>query len=468
MPNERILIIDDDPRVTDLLTRLLVQEKYEVATASTGREALPKVTAWRPNLIILDLMLPDVDGYALLEHIKKNSQSTVLPVMIVSARGERNDKLRGLRLGVMDYLTKPFDRQELLARIRNILDFHYAHINLLQQRAAQHLPRRIVDFLREQHIQTLVPRLRREAKAGYEYPEVASLLQPAEVGGEIFVLEQMANDGVLERAFFDTILACPQCGVHDLHFREVCPSCGSADLQRPNAVDGDRTAAVAGTSAAQRDKVLSAVTFHPEAKIMCHGCNNRCEPAVVCRCPTCARLFHVHQAQTRRIYAYRVPTSQVAPAQQRASGAQEALPGAFNKLQMTYVGEKTFFDQVELHVRGAKEQGSRFSLLGLHLRHIFGEPLNNELAGELLGVLKSTLRQFDIIGMKSPYEWMILLPETPFSMAKILAARLDAACERLAWEESLDMSLASYPEDGLRAEELLQILELGIVTVPKL
>lgn len=479
MPNERILIVDDDEQVTALLTRQLTQEKYEVAIARTGNEALLRVAGGRPNLIILDLMLPDIDGYELLEQIKKSSEWSFIPVMIVTARREMEDKLRGLRLGVMDYLTKPFDRRELLARIRNILDFYRTKISQHRNRQPESSHRQVIEFLHAYEIQTLLPRFRREAKLGYQYPEVARLLQPEELGGEIFALEQMAKDGLLERIFFDTIHICPYCGHHDLNFREVCPFCESADLQILATTDKDGNTKETAEISSEFSSVDMNVDVRPPhargtvVEVVCHACKKSCnDPIVICRCMNCGKLFNANQALTRRIYSYKLRMRSFKQPLPQPQGAKAlatvgTLPSLFKELEMAHMGSEAFFRQVELQVRRANQGGSGFSLLGLHLRSIFGDALSPDRAREFLVVLKSTLRSFDLIGLKSHYEWMVLLPDTPFSMAKILATRLYAACERLAWEESLDMSMASYPEDGVRAEELLQILELGIVTIPK-
>lgn len=111
----RILVIDDEAQILKLLRVTLTSHGYEVAGAETGQEGLSEVVAYRPDVIILDLGLPDIDG---LEVIKKLREWSRVPIIILSARERENDKIIALDAGADDYLTKPFGMGELLARIR--------------------------------------------------------------------------------------------------------------------------------------------------------------------------------------------------------------------------------------------------------------------------------------------------------------------------------------------------------------
>jgi two-component system alkaline phosphatase synthesis response regulator PhoP len=115
----RVLVVEDNADLAYGLQNNLEIEGYEVRVAEDGETGLKRARAWGPDLIILDLMLPDLDGYRVLQHLRKEGVQT--PVVILTARGEESDKVLGFRLGADDYVTKPFGVMELLARVEAIL-----------------------------------------------------------------------------------------------------------------------------------------------------------------------------------------------------------------------------------------------------------------------------------------------------------------------------------------------------------
>src|SRR5512145_2053416 len=115
---KKILVVDDKPELRTLLKSYLAQEGFEVETASDGQEALFAARRDRPDLILLDLMMPEMGGY---EFMRVYSREADTPVIILTARLEENDKVLGLELGADDYVTKPFSPRELTARVRAVL-----------------------------------------------------------------------------------------------------------------------------------------------------------------------------------------------------------------------------------------------------------------------------------------------------------------------------------------------------------
>lgn len=118
---ERILVIDDSDDSRELIGRFLGKAGYEVMAATGGQDGLTKAFAAAPDLILLDIMMPGMDGYEVCETLKKESRTRDIPVIFLSALGESRDKIRGLEIGGADYITKPFDRGEALARVRSHL-----------------------------------------------------------------------------------------------------------------------------------------------------------------------------------------------------------------------------------------------------------------------------------------------------------------------------------------------------------
>ncbi|MGI8793910.1 MAG: response regulator transcription factor [Acidimicrobiales bacterium] len=115
----RVLVVDDEVNITDLVATALRYEKFEVRVANDGRGAVEAVEQFRPDLIVLDVMLPDFDGFEVARRLANNGRRT--PVVFLTARDATEDKVRGLTMGGDDYVTKPFSLEELLARIRAVL-----------------------------------------------------------------------------------------------------------------------------------------------------------------------------------------------------------------------------------------------------------------------------------------------------------------------------------------------------------
>ena len=116
-----VLVVDDEPDSVDLLQVYLVAEGYQVMTAYQGEEALEKAFARQPDLVLLDVLMPGMDGFEVCRRLKADPGTQFAPVVIITALQEPKDKIAGAEAGADDFLTKPFDRVELLARVRNLL-----------------------------------------------------------------------------------------------------------------------------------------------------------------------------------------------------------------------------------------------------------------------------------------------------------------------------------------------------------
>jgi two-component system OmpR family response regulator len=117
--SQRILVVDDEPSITDLVATVLRYEGFRVQVAGSGRKALQAATAFRPHLVVLDVMLPDLDGFEVQRRL--SADGLRVPIVFLTARDATEDKVRGLTMGADDYVTKPFSLEELVARIRAVL-----------------------------------------------------------------------------------------------------------------------------------------------------------------------------------------------------------------------------------------------------------------------------------------------------------------------------------------------------------
>ena len=117
----KILIVDDDPDLTNLVKTILEAEDYRVYAAESGEEALGEVPKLRPDLIILDIILPGIDGYDTCKILKTDDHTNLIPIIILSIKCSVKDRIVGLNIGADDYITKPFDPDELAARVEAVL-----------------------------------------------------------------------------------------------------------------------------------------------------------------------------------------------------------------------------------------------------------------------------------------------------------------------------------------------------------
>ena len=122
MIKKKVLIVDDDPNIVRSLSFILEKEGYMVIAASDGEEALKKVKEELPHLIILDIMLPKIDGFQVYKRLKANTKTKGIRTAVLTAKGEENDKRLGQELGVDAYITKPFNVDALLSEVRKILN----------------------------------------------------------------------------------------------------------------------------------------------------------------------------------------------------------------------------------------------------------------------------------------------------------------------------------------------------------
>jgi DNA-binding response OmpR family regulator len=114
----RVLVVEDDPAIADVVVRYLEREGYDVTLACAGDVAIATMLQSLPDLLVLDLMLPEVDGFGVLEHVRARAP---VPVIMVTALGDESDRVVGLELGADDYITKPFSPRELVARVKAVL-----------------------------------------------------------------------------------------------------------------------------------------------------------------------------------------------------------------------------------------------------------------------------------------------------------------------------------------------------------
>jgi DNA-binding response OmpR family regulator len=179
----KILVVDDEPRYLRLIEANLVSDGYQVLKATNGQEAVEMVAAQKPDLVLLDIMMPILDGFAACERIREFSN---VPIIVVTARGEESARVRGLDLGADDYIVKPFSATELLARVRAVLRRAKVSAGDFQQATFTHGNLRI-DFARAEVF-------RNDRIVFLSATEYRLLLQFARNLGQVLTSEQLLTN----------------------------------------------------------------------------------------------------------------------------------------------------------------------------------------------------------------------------------------------------------------------------------
>jgi class 3 adenylate cyclase len=240
---DKVLIVDDEPFNLDLLEQELTEQGYVIERARDGAEALERAETFRPDVILLDYMMPRMTGIETVEHLRRSEKHKAIPVILLTAKGSQEDKARGLDAGADDYVVKPFEPVELLARVRSMVRIKRMHDSLeqwnqrLEERVKEQVGeiermRRLKRYLSPQVAETLLngdesffKSHRREITVVFldlrgftafsdsaEPEEVMELLKNyhAEMGKLIFryegTLERFAGDGIM--VFFNDPIAC--------------------------------------------------------------------------------------------------------------------------------------------------------------------------------------------------------------------------------------------------------------------
>jgi len=118
---KRILVVDDEPFIVRSLTFVLKKQGYETITATDGEEALAKIRHHKPDLVFLDVMMPKKNGYEVCQEVRANPEMSTVYIIMLTARGQEADRERGLRLGVNEFMTKPFSPSRVIERVKTVL-----------------------------------------------------------------------------------------------------------------------------------------------------------------------------------------------------------------------------------------------------------------------------------------------------------------------------------------------------------
>jgi len=478
MPNVKILVVDDEADVRKVVSARLKKADFDVSTASDGKEGLISAKKGLPDLILLDIVMPGIDGYEVAERLRKDEKTSLIPIIMLTAKASSDDKIKALKMGIEDYITKPYDANELIARVEAVLrrtkkgPFPTALPLSADEKKRMGLLMKMIN----EKTKSLTPDYNMASFSGYFWPYAAEFFDVKD-GSEINHINFLNDKGCFDREFFDKVLLCPHCGHHDLNVRETCPSNHSTNISVAEMIHHFRCGYV-GTEAEFQQGIkyvcpkcsaeLRQVGIDydkPGQSYICHDTKEKfTEPDVWCQCRNCKKQFAVDDAVRHDIFTYVL----------NERGKQTLETGRFSEinLETAIVDEdvdlynlryfkKQFSDEME---RGKKFKRS-FSLILVQI-------LNFDKVVEDLGVtrLRSVLKNIASIFKESLWDvdtparydknaFITLLPEADKRKAAALAGHLRKKIADLT-KENLHIAIkaASYPEDSDTEDGLIEKL----------
>jgi len=437
----KILVVDSDPNVGRLLQDILEPQGYRVEVATSGQQALEMVETFQPHLVILEVELPDVEGPELCRHIRSQAEPQPLPVVFLTGRRDPADRLKGLRAGAIEYLTKPFQREELLTRLQNILETIYSRESPIFPGALQNGRLNFIHYVLKKGSRILKPEMKKDSPTGYNYPEVQKFLKVSSESEAINFLESLVQEGWLYRRLYDVLLLCPHCGSRDVHYRWVCPSC-----HFPITEDSPKR---------QEGTPVS----------LCPNCGSSFQsPAFFGRCFQCGKDHDQTKARRQPIFAY-----ELNPTYQRffheCLRSPSLLEKALQEVDLPYFDGPLLERHLAIEIKRAERNHQHLTCLWIEFAGLAdmiqkkGERNSLRILRNVLLVLKKFLREFDMIFPQGETDLSILLPDTPLEAGKMIATRIESFMGRLSYPIQVYTTLAAYPEHGSSHLEILDFLE---------
>lgn len=173
--SRRLLVVDDEPNLLAAIAAVLRGEGFEVVTARNGKDAMLQIARSMPDLIVSDVKMPIMDGYALARHLRSAPHTKLIPIVFLTAKGETDDRIEGFRSGVDVYLTKPFEPDELVAVIINILDRLESTRAAITVLAGQSMPEEAI-FVKDEELTDAEWRVAEDVAHGLSNKEIAAKL----------------------------------------------------------------------------------------------------------------------------------------------------------------------------------------------------------------------------------------------------------------------------------------------------
>ena len=477
MPKSKILIVDDETSLTELLSMRLKSLGFDASGVANGKAALDFVESTPPDLILLDIMMPGMDGYEVAERLHKNPKTSLIPIIMLTAKKSRDDKIKSLKMGIDDYITKPFDKDELVARINAVL--RRTKKGAPGAAALSPEEEKRIEFLRkmvEEKVGDLKPEYNMTSLSGYGYPYAAGFFRTTD-GSEANDLSFLAEKGCLAKKFFDKILVCPYCYHHDINIREVCPADRSANIKITEMINHFRCGFVGPEEEFRQDiryvcpkckAELRQIGLDYDKPGQSYICNENgekfTEPLVYCQCRNCKKFFDVDKASRQDIFLYSL-TQRGKEAAGSGRFAEVNLEQALIDEEVDLYNLRYFKKQFADETERAKKFKRAFSLVLVAIPDFdsvtkkLGLTEAQAILKEIASILKSTLLGISTPARYDKNSFIALLPETGKKEAEESAKAVKEKVEELKKKGlKVRISVASYPGDSATEDGLIERL----------
>jgi len=479
MNKAKILVVDDNKDLTTVIVARLQKHGLNAEAVNSGKEALEYASKNTPDLIILDLLMPEMDGYEVSNRLRAEKNTANIPIIMLTAKDSQKDKVKALKMGIDDYITKPYNSEELTARIEAVLRRSKRAAAEPEAKGVSVEDKKRLDFLKyliEKDVRKIEPEYNMSSQNGYGYKIAADFFEKKD-GSELEDLKYIAEKQVFKKDFFDKILLCPYCFHHDINVRETCPSNHSADITVAEMIHHYQCGYV-GTEAEYMEgikyvcpkcrkelKHIGVDYDKPGRTYVCNSTGEKfTEPDIYCQCRSCKKFFEADDAVRQDIYTFAV--------MDRIN--EVATQGRFTEMNL----ELELIDQ-DVDVYNMRYFRTKFSeelkrcqtfkrSLTLILVSIAnfddilqakGETTSKGLLKDLTRILKENLWSVDIPARYEKNSFINLLPEADKKRAKKIIAMIKEKTTSLT-NEGLEIIIktVSFPEDADNEETLLEKL----------
>jgi len=473
MDKKKIFILDNDLIVLKLLKELFEREDFNVVTEPNSSNICEKVKSVKPNIILMDLIMPRYNGYQAFQQLKQDNVCASVPVIILTSHHNINTKIQLLREGVLDYIYKPVRKEELLLRVKNYI--HYCANGKGRSFNEDLLFNQLKEILSARNKQWLEPQLD-QSILGYVYRDVHLVSNQTAYGKERELLEKWAEQKLLERSIVDIVKVCPICYHYNLSINYICPVCKSINI----------------------DEDLS--TNNSSASFSCNNCGQWTKlPQIQYHCLNCDAIFEHEKIVRKKIYKYKIQDLELSNREKenekeiqkvvtKVKDEPDLKEGMINKLQkydhkfttdylssafkesnISYVSTEEFKERISKEIKLSKLDRIDVTVMSVAIENLkrITSKLNSELIIRLfkgiIYVILKHLRPNDILSYNGDYQKiLIMLPKTHLKIAKIIAGRIQSRLDRFQLALPLEIKLASFPQDGKNSDEIFSIMELGI------
>jgi len=435
-----ILLADDFDRWGTTLPEDLGREGYEVRCLSTGKDVLAAVGD-DTDLILLNTALPDGDGFETFESLRDNPLTCRVPVILLSGLSDVATKIQGLQMGAEDFIIRPFQNEEMLARVVSILKRFPRRDRRRRSGSGRGAELTLLRALVERGVETLTPKIDARAPMGFTYAEAADALG-AKPGEEFDALDRLAGEHYLARTFHDRVHLCPACRHYNMNFRTLCPHCESAAIDpvetlhhfQCDHIDAGEAFRVAGAmrcpKCRARMRVEDADYERVQDHFQCRACDRLSPHAnFAVTCFECGAVSAEDEVQLQDIWRYELTAkARLAAASGESDGL--TLEGALTMEHREVLALADLREEVRRELDRGRRYGRPFTLAVVSIDQYADFLRSSEITDpvsyfrRVVQTIRDATRGTDVIGEFREDAVVILMPETDIDGAGIVCDRL--------------------------------------------